>query len=67
MSSKPIVLEAAAVALRPPPVGAPKPFLEKIRGREKQVLGDPFGLGNFGVNLTRLKPGAISALRQSLR
>jgi len=67
MTSKPrpVVLEAASVALRPPPVGAPQPFLEKVRGREKQVLGDPFGLGNFGVNLTRLKPGAISALRHA--
>jgi len=67
MSSKPrpVALEAASIALRPVPTNAPKPFLEKVRGREKRVLGDPFGIGNFGVNLTRLKPGAISALRHA--
>ena len=67
MSSKqwPVALEAASVAPRPAPASGPKPFLEKIRGREKRVLGDPFGLGNFGVNLTRLPPGAISALRHA--
>ncbi len=30
--------------------------------REKHPLGDLFGLKNFGVNLTRLKPGGESAL-----
>lgn len=34
----------------------------QLQGREKRALGDHFGLGNFGVNLTRLAPGAISAL-----
>ena len=32
-------------------------------GREKAALGDVVGLTQFGVNLTRLKPGAASALR----
>jgi uncharacterized cupin superfamily protein len=32
-------------------------------GREKTVLGDVAGLTQFGVNLTRLRPGAASALR----
>jgi uncharacterized cupin superfamily protein len=32
-------------------------------GREKAALGDVAGLSQFGVNLTRLKPGAASALR----
>jgi uncharacterized cupin superfamily protein len=32
-------------------------------GREKTVLGNVVGLTQFGVNLTRLKPGAASALR----
>ena len=32
-------------------------------GREKRPLGDLFGLSNFGVNLTRLTPKAMSALR----
>jgi len=34
-------------------------------GREKRALGNVFGLSNFGVNLTRLAPGAQSALRHS--
>jgi uncharacterized cupin superfamily protein len=34
-------------------------------GREKRPLGDVFGLSSFGVNLTRLAPGAVSALRHS--
>lgn len=33
--------------------------------REKRPLGDLFGLTHFGVNLTRLKPGGISALRHA--
>jgi uncharacterized cupin superfamily protein len=36
-----------------------------MTGREKRPLGDVFGLSNFGVNLTRLAPGAISALRHA--
>jgi uncharacterized cupin superfamily protein len=32
-------------------------------GREKTVLGDVVGLTQFGVNLTRLRPGAASAHR----
>ena len=33
-----------------------------MAGREKRPLGDLFGLTNFGVKLTRLAPGALSAL-----
>jgi uncharacterized cupin superfamily protein len=36
-----------------------------MSGREKRALGDLFGLSNFGVNLTRLTPGAYSALRHA--
>ena len=32
----------------------------RVAGREKRPLGDLFGLGVFGVNLTRLAPGAWS-------
>jgi uncharacterized cupin superfamily protein len=41
----------------------PEPFASLVRGREKRRLGDAFGLTNFGVNLTRLKPGAQSSVR----
>ncbi len=43
----------------------PEPFASMIAGREKRPLGKLFGLTNFGVNLTRLDPGAISALRHA--
>ena len=34
-----------------------------LQGRINRPLGDLFGLANFGVNLTTLKPGSVSALR----
>ncbi|HKI60095.1 MAG TPA: cupin domain-containing protein, partial [Mariprofundaceae bacterium] len=43
----------------------PEPFASMIKGRTKRRLGDFFNLSNFGVNLTHLEPGAISALRHS--
>ncbi len=41
----------------------PPPFAERMKGRDKRALGDLFGLKNFGVNITRIAPGGISALR----
>jgi uncharacterized cupin superfamily protein len=41
----------------------PKEFAAVIAGREKQKLGDAVGLTQFGVNVTRIKAGAASALR----
>jgi uncharacterized cupin superfamily protein len=43
----------------------PEPFASRMAGRSKHPLGDVFGLANFGVNLTRLAPGAMSALRHA--
>lgn len=43
----------------------PEPFASRMIGREKKPLGDLFSLTNFGVNLTRLAPGALSALRHA--
>jgi uncharacterized cupin superfamily protein len=40
----------------------PPPFSALVKGRTKRKLGDHFGLANFGVNLTQLEPGAVSAL-----
>jgi uncharacterized cupin superfamily protein len=40
----------------------PQPFAALVEGRAKRKLGEHFGLSNFGVNLTQLAPGAISAL-----
>lgn len=41
----------------------PQQFRDVVNGREKQKLGNAVGLTQFGVNLTRIKPGAASALR----
>ena len=41
----------------------PAPFRPAVAGRERMALGNLAGLTQFGVNLTRLKPGAASALR----
>jgi uncharacterized cupin superfamily protein len=43
----------------------PEFFASRMAGREKRPLGDLFDLTNFGVNLTRLAPGAVSALRHA--
>jgi uncharacterized cupin superfamily protein len=43
--------------------GYPAPFHEKVGGRIKQALGNAGGLSDFGVNLTRLPPGAWSSQR----
>lgn len=61
----PIAVVAAEVPPRARPSGYPPDLVEKIGGREKRVLGDIFRLRNFGVNLTRLPPGAASALRHA--
>ena len=42
--------------------GYPEPFAARVVGRDKRKLGEAFGLKNIGVNLTRLEPGAESAL-----
>jgi len=41
----------------------PARFAAVIAGREKRRLGDAVGLTQFGVNMTRIKPGSSSALR----
>jgi uncharacterized cupin superfamily protein len=41
----------------------PDEFKHVCNGREKAALGNLVGLTQFGVNLTRLRPGAASALR----
>ena len=64
-SSPPVAIVADAVAPRPRRTNYPPPYAPRVAGREKRVLGDHFGLTNFGVNLTRLEPGAVSALRHT--
>lgn len=60
---------AAIVAAEAPPRAKasnyPEPYASRMAARVKRPLGDLFGLTNFGVNLTRLPPGAESALRHA--
>ena len=58
----PVAVEAAGMPPRAKASVYPEPFAARVAGREKRPLGDPFGLTTFGVNLTRLAPGAQSAL-----
>lgn len=41
----------------------PAPFQAEHKERHKQALGDAVGLTQFGVNISRIGPGAASSLR----
>lgn len=58
----PTAIMAADASKRAKPSSYPEPFASLMSGRIKHPLGDIFGIKNFGVNLTRLSPGAVSAL-----
>lgn len=64
-TTHPVAIFAAEAPLRARPSNYPEPFASRMAGRQKRPLGDVFGLANFGVNLTRLLPGAVSALRHA--
>ena len=61
----PIAFTASEVSPRTTPSAYPEPFASRIFGREKRVLGELFGLINFGVNLTNLAPNGVSSLRHA--
>ena len=65
MTVKPAALVAADASPRIKPSNYPEPFASRMGERLKRPLGDLFGLKNFGVNLTRLSPGALSALHHT--
>ncbi|HNU11385.1 MAG TPA: cupin domain-containing protein [Rubrivivax sp.] len=65
LATHPIAVHAADVAPRATPSNYPEPFASRMAGRSKRALGAVFGLSNFGVNLTELAPGAVSALRHA--
>jgi uncharacterized cupin superfamily protein len=62
---RPAAVRAAEAPPRARATGYPPDLARKVEGREKRPLGDLFGLRNFGVNLTRLAPGAASSLRHA--
>jgi uncharacterized cupin superfamily protein len=61
-ATHPPAIRAADAALRARASGYPADLAARVAGREKRPLGNLFGLSVFGVNLTRLAPGAWSAL-----
>jgi uncharacterized cupin superfamily protein len=61
-NNAPLALMAASAPARAKKSNYPDVFQPRVEGRDKRPLGDLFGLKNFGVNLTRLAPGAESAL-----
>ena len=63
--SHPIALVAENAPPKAKQTNYPEPFASRMAGRRKHPLGDLFGLTNFGVNLTRLAPGAQSSLRHA--
>lgn len=67
MSDQNYPIAVVATQARPQAIlsNYPEPFASRMTGREKRRLGDLFGLSNFGVNLTKLSPGASSALRHA--
>ena len=64
-SDSPVAVVAEQAPPRTKPTNYPEPFASRMGKRLKRPLGDLFGLKNFGVNLTRLAPGGISALRHA--
>ena len=61
----PQAVEASSAPQSQPGRGYPEPFATRVAGRVRRPLGDLFGLTNFGVNLTQLPPGGVSALRHT--
>ena len=64
-SPPPVAIVAAEAPRRAKPSNYPEPFYSQMTKRQKRPLGDLFGLTNFGVNLTRIAPGGVSALRHA--
>lgn len=64
-SKRACAVVAVEAPLRAKASNYPAEFAARFRGRDKRPLGDLFGLTNFGVNLTRLAPGALSSLRHA--
>jgi len=64
-AKRPVAIRAADVPPRAFRTNYPEPFASRMAGRDKRPLGDLFGLANFGVNITRLKPGGSSSVRHA--
>jgi len=64
-TNPPLALLALDAPQRTKPSNYPEPFNSMMSGRVKRPLGDLFGLSNFGVNITVVPPGSVSALRHA--
>ncbi len=64
-AKSPIAAVAAEAPKREPVTTYPEPFASRVSRNVKRPLGELFGLTHFGVNLTRLPPGSMSALRHA--
>ncbi len=62
IDSRPVAINARDVKGK---VGStyPEPFRKDVAARSKRILGDLFGLQNYGVNLVDLEPGSWSSQR----
>ena len=65
MGTYPVALTASDTVPRKTKSIYPPQFADRLGDRIKRPLGDLFGLTIFGVNLTTLPPGAMSALRHA--
>ncbi len=61
----PVAVKVSDVPVRTKSSVYPEPFASQMFGRQKRVLGDLFGLENFGVNLVNLVPNAVSSIRHA--
>lgn len=59
--SRPSAVVAADAPPRSRPTSLPPELATRLEGRVRRPLGELFGITHFGVNLTRLAPGAISS------
>ena len=64
-SKVPVAVKTSDVPARAKPSVYPAQFASLMGGRTKRVLGDLFGLENFGVNLVNLAPNAVSSIRHA--
>lgn len=65
MNDSVFAVAALEVEPRVPTPNFPREIVDRLGDRQKRPLGELFGLKNFGVNLTRVGPGAATAFLHS--
>ena len=65
MSEKQVAINVREAPERTSRVKLPPEFAARMNKRVKHPLGDLFGLTVFGVNLTKILPGGVSAPRHA--